>query len=149
MLNLWTDLDEQRILPINTSEITIEEVKCTINKLKNNRSPGEDLITGEMLKAVGDIGVGKLVDILNRVWQHEIVPNDWRKGIIVRIPKKGSLSDCSNWKGITLLSVPGKILSNIIYYRITEAVQSGMREEQAGFRSARGCADHITYQGTL
>ena len=61
----------------------------------------------------------------------------------LRIPKKGNLSDCSNWRGITLLSVPGKILSNIIYYRITVAVQSGMREEQAGFRCGRGCADHI------
>ena len=85
----------------------------------------------------------KLTSILNNVWQNEMIPNDWRRGIIVRIPKKGNLSDCSNWRGITLLSVPSKILSNIIYDRIKKEAQSVMREEQAGFREARGCADHI------
>ena len=55
----------------------------------------------------------------------------------------GNLNDCSNWRGITLLSVPGKILSNIVYERIMNEVQSVMREKQSGFRVGRGCADHV------
>ena len=51
--------------------------------------------------------------------------------------KKENLSACSNWRGITLLSAPGKILSNIIYERIKNEVQSAMREDQAGFREGR------------
>ena len=142
MLNSWIDMTGQT-LSINTSEITAVEVRGAIDRLKNHRSPGEDLITGEMLKAIGDVGLSKLTTILNNVWQNETVPNDWRRGIIVRIPKKGNLSECSNWRGITLLSVPGKLLSNIIYARIKDEAQGVMREEQAGFRKDRGCADHI------
>ena len=33
-----------------------------------------------------------------------------RKGLITRLPKKGNLKKCKNWRGITLLSVVGKIL---------------------------------------
>ena len=84
-----------------------------------------------------------LLQLVNNVWQEEQVPDSWRRGIIVRIPKKGDFSNCSNWRGITLLSVIAKIVSNIIYNRIKEAVFGVLREEKAGFRDGRGCADHI------
>ena len=44
----------------------------------------------------------------------EEAPADRTKGVIIRIPKKGALSDCNNWCGTTLLSIPSKILANII-----------------------------------
>jgi len=34
---------------------------------------------------------------------------DWRNGVIIPLPKKGDMADCNNWRGITLLSVPGKV----------------------------------------
>jgi hypothetical protein len=37
-----------------------------------------------------------------------------KKGIIIKIPKKGDRTKCGNWKGIFLLSTPGKILSKVI-----------------------------------
>ena len=66
---------------------------------------------------------------------------DWTKGVITRIPQRGALSDCSNWRGITLLSVPSKILANIIIKRISDAVDAGLRKEQAGFRKERVFTD--------
>ena len=69
------------------------------------------------------------------------MPADWTKGAFIRIPKKGAISDCNNWHGITLLSVPSKILAKIIIQRISDAVDAGIRKEQAGFRKERGCTD--------
>ena len=144
VINTWLDdAAEHVVLNIDLSDITPAEVRSAIDKLKNNRSRGEDLISGEMLKAIGEIGLAKLTAILNSVWQSEKVPNDWKRGVIVRIPKKGNLSECSNLRGITLLSVPGKLISNIIYTRIKDWAQDSMREEEAGFRKDRCCADHI------
>ena len=68
---------------------------------------------------------------------------DWTKGVITRIPQRGALSDCNNWRGITLLSVPSKILAKIIIKRISDAVDAGIRKEQAGFRKEQGCTDQI------
>ena len=67
------------------------------------------MISGELLKEIGDIRLEKLRAIFNNAWQSEKVPSDWKRGVITRIPKKGNLSECSNWRGITLLSVPGKL----------------------------------------
>ena len=63
--------------------------------------------------------------------------------MIIKIPKKGSLSDWNNWHGITLLSVPSKIFCKVIIQRITQAVDDILRNEQAGFRKGRGCTDQI------
>ena len=61
----------------------------------------------------------------------------------MKIPKKGALSNCNNWRGITLLSVLSKILAKLIITRISEAVHQQLRQEQAGFRKGRGCTDQI------
>jgi hypothetical protein len=61
---------------------------------------------------------------------------------MVKIPTKGVLSDCYNWRGITLLSVPSKILAKIIIRKISDAVDSVLRNEQPGFRKQRSCTDH-------
>ena len=44
--------------------------------------------------------------------------------MIVPLPKKGDLSDCSNWRGIALLSIPGKIMASIMLNRMKEAMDN-------------------------
>ena len=65
------------------------------------------------------------------------------KRIIIKLPKKGDLSDCNNWRGVTLLSVPSKIFLRVLLNRIDKSIDAKLREEQAGFRPNRGCIDHI------
>jgi len=77
------------------------------------------------------------------VWNGEGIPGDWNKGVIIPIPKKGTLSDCNNWWGITLLSLPSKIFFKVIVKRLSLAVNEVLRQEQASFRKGRGCAEHI------
>ena len=77
------------------------------------------------------------------IWDRKKIRDDWSQGIIIRVPKKGALSECSNWRGITLLSVPSRILAKVIMKRLSLAVGLKLREEQAGFRRGRGCIDHI------
>ena len=59
------------------------------------------------------------------------------------MPKKGDLSNCANYRGITLLSVPGKVFSRILLNRIKDAVDPKLRDQQAGFRKDRSCTDQI------
>jgi hypothetical protein len=81
--------------------------------------------------------------LLVKIWETEAVPEDWKKGFIVKLPKKGDLSECTNWRGIMLLSIPGKVLTRIILDRIRTALDRTLRDEQAGFRQDRSCTDHI------
>ena len=57
--------------------------------------------------------------------------------------KKGDLRDCSSYQGIMLLSTPGKVLNRILLERMKEAVDPKLRDQQAGFRRNRSCADQI------
>ena len=58
-------------------------------------------------------------------------------------PKKGALNNCNKWRGVTLLSVPSKILAKIIIQRIANTVNQQLRREQTGFWEGKGCTDQI------
>ena len=70
-------------------------------------------ISAELLKAGGEAMIRGLHAVLTAVWHSgNTIPPDWKKGLVVPIWKgKGDRQDCSNYhSGITLLSVPGKVL---------------------------------------
>ena len=142
ILNDWNNLTVEES-SIDASPFRIEEIYDARKSLKNDKCPGEDLITSEMVKVLVDNGITALQRIFNEILENECVPSDWKRGIIVCVPKKGDLSQCSNWRGITLLSVPCKTLSQLIYNRIKGFTETMFREQQAGFRQGRGCSDHI------
>ena len=130
-------------LDINLGDITIQEVKDAIRKLKNGKAPGDDGVCAEMLKAEEQATPQILHQLIQDIWNSENIPENWKTGTIVKIPKKGDLSMCGNWRGITLLSLTSKIFTRIILQRISEALDQILRQEQAGFRKGRSCVDHI------
>ncbi len=56
---------------------------------------------------------------------------------------KGSRSECSSYRGISLLSVPGKVYGRILTERRTKVTEEKVSEEQRGFRKGRGCVAQI------
>ncbi len=72
------------------------------------------------------------------------MPDDWKKAIIVPLYKgKGSRSECSCYRVISLLSVPGKKYGRILTERMMETTEGKVSEEQGGFRKRRGCIDRV------
>ena len=57
--------------------------------------------------------------------------------------KKGELSNCNNWQGITVLSVPGKVLCSVLLNRLKDDLDKRLWEEQAASRSGRSCSEQI------
>ena len=64
------------LLPIDTSDFTEDEVRKTIENLKNNKSPGMDDITAEMLKAGGECIIKWMYQLCTQVWNSGEVPED-------------------------------------------------------------------------
>ena len=96
-------------------------------------NPNDKLIARNILKSNGEPKLRWLTSILKSVWQNEIVPGEWKRDIIVRILKRYNLIDCSNWKSIIMLSVPSKVMSNVLVNKIKGETQSVMLEEPAKF----------------
>nr|KAG5693522.1 hypothetical protein BaRGS_006224 [Batillaria attramentaria] len=132
-----------QLLDISTNPPTKTEIIKAIKSLKSGKAAGPDGIPPEALKADIQTSTDMLHPLLRKIWESESVPQDWKKGHLVKLPKKGDLSSCSNWRGIMLLSIPGKVLTRIILERLKTALDKTLREEQAGFRNDRSCTDHI------
>ena len=122
-------------------EIEKGEIAKCVRKLKNNKTGGSDGIVGELLKYGGSGMVDLLEQLLSVIWQEEIVPRQWRDGLIVNIFKKGDREDPGNYRGITLLSVVGKVFCKILNNRLVQCLdkEGALHEGQAGFRLNRGC----------
>jgi hypothetical protein len=71
------------------------------------------------------------------------LPEQWKGSIIVPVYKKGDKTDCSNCRGISLLSTSYKILSNILLSRLTPYVDEIIGDRQCGFRGNRSTTDQI------
>ncbi len=72
------------------------------------------------------------------------MPEDWRKAIIVLFYKgKGKREECNNYRGISLLSVPGKIYGRILNERMMKITDKSVDDKQGGFWKGRGCVNQI------
>ena len=111
-----TDLD------VSTAPPEKEEIIAVMRYLKNGKSRRQDGLNAELFKAEPEFAAQVLQPLFVTIWEEKHLPDGWAGGVIVKIPKKGALSNCNNWRGITLLSVPSKILAKLIIKRISQAV---------------------------
>ena len=75
-----------------------------------------------------------------------IVPVDWVIACMVPLCKgngKGVVHECGNFRGISLLSVVGKVYGRVLINRIRAKTENVNAEVQGGFRRGRGCTDQI------
>ncbi|XP_047984805.1 uncharacterized protein LOC125225240 [Leguminivora glycinivorella] len=113
-----------------------------LSLVPKERAPGIDSIHVDMLKVDPGTSATLLYPLLTRIWEAGRVPDEWKQGLLVKVPKKGDLSQCDNWRGIMLLPTAAKVLAKILLNRIAPRVAETLRDEQAGFRPGRSCTDH-------
>lgn len=130
---------------LNNINITIDNVTKAINEAKNNKSPGLDSITNELLKNGGDALNDSLLKLFRRLVILKGTPTEWNQGIIIPIFKKGDKKDLNNYRGITLTSCVSKIFNRIVCKEISNFLedQNILSEVQGGFRKDHRCEDHI------
>ena len=88
----------------------------------------------------------KLTQLFQCMWRKEVIPQDFEDASIIHLYKrKGNPQVCDNHRGISLLSIAGKILAKILLNRLNAHLdQAGLLpESQCGFRKDRGTIDMI------
>ena len=119
--------------------VSMEEVRFSIQRLKNRKAPGVCGITAEMPKAGGEVVVQWLHNIINLAWRSGSVPADWQKALIITIHKKGNRTQCKNYCGISVLSIPGK--AQKMKYLGSASDEDGSCEAEVDHR--RGAASKV------
>jgi len=109
-----------------------------VKKLKNGHAAGCDDIPPELLKCALPHVAQALHSLFQRVWRSGRVPAEWKDGIIVSLYKgKGPKNECSSYRTISLLSVPGKVFSHVLLERIQPLLQMTQRPQQSGCTAGR------------
>ena len=70
-------------------------------------------------------------------------PAEWRTNIIVPVPKKGDLTKYDNYRGISLMSIVGKVYNRILLNRLQPFIDPLLDYTQNGFRRGRATTGHI------
>ncbi|XP_073986277.1 uncharacterized protein [Rhodnius prolixus] len=128
---------------------SMEDFDNVVETLKANKAPGEDSIEAEMVKLGGDRIRKEIYDLILEVWLEERMPREWASAMIFPIHKKGNRLKCSNYRGISLLSVVYKILATLITERVSIVAERVLGEYQCGFRKGRSTTDHIFTMRTV
>ena len=76
-------------------------------------------------------------------WKLGKTPRDWQTGVIIPIFKKGDRKQCTNYRGISFLSLPGKVYAKCLERKCQEIVESKLEDGQCGFRPGRSTTDQI------
>ncbi|KAK3558815.1 hypothetical protein QTP86_028745, partial [Hemibagrus guttatus] len=125
------------------SFITQAEVTEVVQQLLGGKATGVDEIRPEYLKSLDVVGLPWLTRLCNIAWRSGTVPLDWATGVVVPLFKKGDWRVCSNYRGITLLSLPGKVYSRVLDRRVRPLVEPRIQEEQCGFSPSCGTLDQL------
>ena len=116
---------------------TLEELTEAIEQLKSRKAAGVDGIPPDIWKHGDPALHDKLLDPLVCCWEQ---PKDVRDAVIITLCKnKGEKSDCSNYRGITLLAIAGKVLARVLLNRLVPTIaEEILPESHCGFRANRG-----------
>ena len=153
ILNRPSSISEDAInnlpqVPINESLDLLpstEDVRRAVNQLSDGKAPGKDAIPAEIFKLGGEALLGKLTELFQSIWKIKRLPQDFKDASIVHLYKrKGNRLLCDNHRGISLLSIAGKVLARVLLNRLNKHLEDGnLPESQCGFRAGRGTVDMI------
>ena len=124
---------------------TAEELQKAIKSLSHGKAPGADSIPAEIYALGSPTLLDNLLCLFETMWDQEKIPQEFKDASIVHLYKrKGNRNSCDNHRGISLLSIAGKILARILLNRLNAHLENGLLpESQCGFRRGRSTVDMI------
>jgi GTPase SAR1 family protein len=129
------------ILPTTPREV-LKEIKNTTQK----KTPGFDLITGEILRHLPQRAVVKLTHLYNAAFRLKYVPRLWKVADVILIQKPGKPpNEPTSYRPISLLPILSKLFEKLLIKRLNPIMEEGdvIPTHQFGFRSKHSTIDQI------
>ena len=108
------------------------EVKWTLGSTAVNKASGNDGIPIELFKTLKDNAVKVLHSICQQIWKTQQWPQDWKRSILIPIPKKGSTKECTNYWTIAHISHASKVMLKILHARLQHDVNKNFQMSKMG-----------------
>jgi len=138
-------LNPQHLNDINPLTISTEGVAHLLQNIDPGKSGGPDGIPGRFLKELSFEIAPALTLIFETSIKQSILPEDWLKARVIPIHKKGSRSQPSNYRPVSLTCICCKTLEHILYSHIMSHLQHNnvLCNVQHGFRHKHSCETQL------
>lgn len=116
---------------------TPSEICQYLRRFPNNKAPGPDGITYLLLKNLPRKAIVQLTHISNAILKLQYFPQQWKKAVVILIPKPGkNPSFPSSYRPISLLNTQAKLIEKVMLARLNKVInkQQVIPKEQFGFR---------------
>ncbi|KAK4815154.1 hypothetical protein QYF61_017595 [Mycteria americana] len=132
---------EQNEAPIIQGEM----VSDLLHHLDTHKSMGPDGIHPRVLRELAEVLTKPLSILYQQSWLTGEVPADWRLANVTPIFKKGQKEDPGNYRPVSLTSVLGKVMEQIILSAITRHVWDNqvIRPSHHGFMKGRSLLTNL------
>ena len=125
------------------SDILECEVRWSLRSSAINKASGCDEIPAELFKSLKDDAIKALHSLCQQIWKTQQWPQDWKRSILIPIPRKVSTKQCDNHWTTALVSHARKVMLEILHARLQHYANQEHPDVQAGFRKGRGTKDQI------
>ena len=126
------------------SRIRLKRLSSSSSALRStavNKANGCNEIPVELFKTLKDDAMKVLHSICQQIWKTHQWPQDWKRSVLIPIPKKGSAKECTNHQTIILISRASKVMLKILHARLQHYMNQELPDVQAGFKKGRGTRD--------
>ena len=112
---------------------------CFKRYIKVGKACGPDKITGKELQMLDDVFIDNFLNIAKKSFDDCMFPSQWKTAQVHCIHKKGSTQDCGNYRPISLLNIPSKLLESIACFQLDSFLNQHnlITASQWGFRKSR------------
>ena len=110
--------------------ITIDELKLTIEKCPNNKSPGIDGIGSDFYKHAWSFIKDDFLEVVNTMFIECRNLTQQKEGIVVYMPKTNAPAKIQDYRSLTLINADLKILAFILANRIKLVIHDKLHERQ-------------------
>ena len=119
------------------------EVRWASGSTAAKKARGCNEIPAELFKSLKEDTIKVLHSLYQQIWKTQQWPQDWKRPVLIPIPKKGSTKECANHQTVALYSYASKVMFKILHARLQHYMKQELPDVQAGFRKGRGTRDQI------
>ena len=112
------------------------EVHRVVKEINVSKSSGLTNVSSFVIKEAFLAIIPEVTRMFNLSLETATFPDDWKRALVVPIPKTGDLTSVQNYRPISLLPLPGKLLEKLVHFQLSHHLETNtlLTGAQHGFR---------------